>query len=204
MYRYVILFLLLVGVTLYVMSPRDPVPLVGAPTPQYYLEQAYAYFDTIDFFVFKGGAPHYAKDVIRWEWHPWLLLTGYGARSMQLDVLQKLYPTRITNRNCTVSEVAPQVRCSVSFAYLGHTNTTDIYEEFTFNELGEITFIEAWSETPEVRAQRDAGTLKRMSVISLDAQSQDPDVLDLRNRMKHPLYWWFCEAWRFVFSFIKL
>jgi hypothetical protein len=113
MRRLVLIIVLLLGVTLYGMSPVEPEQQTGALTPQYYLEQAYAYFDSIDFFVFKGVAPRYAKDVIRWEWHPWLLLTGYGARSMKLDVLQKLYPTRITNQNCTVHDVAPQVRCSV-------------------------------------------------------------------------------------------
>jgi hypothetical protein len=197
-----IILIVLLGATLYVMSPAMPAPH-GALTPEYYQNEAYSYFDSIDFFVFGRPAPHYAATVIRWEWHPWLLLTGSGSWSLKFDVLQKLYPTRIRNRNCTVHVSAPQVRCHVTFGYLGQTRTTAIYEEFTFNEAGEISFIEAWSDTPDIVTQAEAGTLKRMSLLSQQQDSQDPDVLDMRKRMQRPLYYWFIEAVRFSASLFK-
>lgn len=202
MLRNALVLIVLLGATLYVMSPAMPAPKT-ALTPEYFQNEAYAYFDSIDFFVFGRPAPHYASSVVRWEWHPWLQLTGYGRWSLKFDVLQKLYPTRIRNRNCSVHANAPQVRCHVTFGYIGQSKTAAIYEEFTFNEVGEISFIEAWSDTSDITAQAEAGTLKRMSVLAQQSDSQDPDVLDMRTRMQHPLYYWFIEAARFSMDLFK-
>ena len=37
----------------------------------------------------------------------------------------------------------------MTFIYKEHEEPVDIYEEFTFNNEGEITFIEAWTDSPE-------------------------------------------------------
>lgn len=183
------------------MSPAPSGP-IASQSPKYYIDEVNRYFDTIDFYTYGRPAPHYAENVIRWEWHPWLLLTGYGRWSMHFDVLQKLYPTHITNRSCASYDAAPQVRCHVSFAYIGSSRAIEIYEEFTFNDAGEIAFIEAWSDSPEVTAQAEAGTLKRMSLLHTDQSSTDPDVLDFRKHAAHPLYYWFIEAARFSASLL--
>jgi hypothetical protein len=171
----------------------------GAPGPDYYKDQANRYFDTLDFKLWLDPSPNYASDVIRWEHPPWLKLTGYGKAFMTtFDKLQTLYPTYVTKRVCTAYDVAPQTRCSVSFKYIGLASSTPIYEEFTFNDAGEITFIEAWSDSDKIAAEAKEGTLNRLSTKSAKGETSDPDVADLKQRMKHPLYYWVKEAMRFT------
>ena len=68
---------------------------------------------------------------------------------MKLDFFLTLYPTKVINRVCKGFNVQPFGRCHVTFMYKGHDGRVDIYEEFTFNDQGEITFIEAWTDSPE-------------------------------------------------------
>lgn len=50
--------------------------------PEHYIEQAGLYFDTLDTDAPPENIPDYNEFVARWEWEPWLLLTGYGERDM--------------------------------------------------------------------------------------------------------------------------
>ena len=47
----------------------------------HYEREALKYFDTLDVDAPEDSIPEYAPLVARWEWPPWLLLTGYGART---------------------------------------------------------------------------------------------------------------------------
>ena len=73
-------------------------------------------------------------------------LTGHRRWSLKLDRLLLLYPTKVINRKCRGFDVQPFGRCHVTFHYLKGDHLVDIYEEFTFNDAGEITFIEAWTD----------------------------------------------------------
>lgn len=89
--------------------------------------------------------PNYSNFVIRWEWPPWMLLTGFGKTAMiATDVMLKLNPTKYDMLDCRGFDTQPFCRCHVVFNYSG--TSCPIYEEFTFNDQGEITFIEAWSD----------------------------------------------------------
>lgn len=89
--------------------------------------------------------PNYSDRVVRWEWPPWLLLTGYTRRGLVVtDILLKLNPTSYDLIDCRFFEEQPFCRCHVIFNYSGEL--CPIYEEFIFNDQGEITFIEAWSD----------------------------------------------------------
>ena len=116
---------------------------------EYYAEQSNKYFDTLDTYAPRQSKPRYSKKVIRWEWYPWLKLTGYKSWMMKLDYFLTLYPTRVINRVCQGFSVQPFGRCHVTFIYKGNHEPVDIYEEFTFNNQGEITFIEAWTDSPD-------------------------------------------------------
>ena len=48
------------------------------------------------------------------------------------------------DRDCRFFEQQPFARCHVVFQY--ERGACPIYEEFVFNEQGEMTFIEAWSD----------------------------------------------------------
>ena len=148
----------------------------------YYLDQCDRYFNSLDTFANHAKKPNYAADVIRWEWPPWLKLTGHGARSMRIDALVRLYPTKVINRHYELTQDKPQARCNVSFKYFGRVKLVDIYEEFTFNQAGEITFIEAWSNSNHVT------TTGRLST--------NPDISDLDKRRSHPVYYWIKELAR--------
>ena len=89
--------------------------------------------------------PNYANRVVRWEWPPWLLLTGYTrAGLVWSDIFLKLNPTSYDLIDCQYFDEQPFCRCHVIFNYDGEL--CPIYEEFIFNDQGEITFIEAWSD----------------------------------------------------------
>jgi hypothetical protein len=117
-------------------------------TPEYYIEQSSKYFDTLDASASRESIPNYSELVARWEWPPWLKLTGIG-RAMMIDsdkLVVELTPSTVPTRDCRAFTVNPFGRCRVSFQYKG--GPCPIYEEFTFNDQGEMTFIEAWSDQP--------------------------------------------------------
>lgn len=65
------------------VSIIDTTSIIIAKTrsDEYYIEQAIAYFDSLD--TTKDNAkPKYHKHVARFEWPPWLLLTGLGREKM--------------------------------------------------------------------------------------------------------------------------
>ncbi|MBC7531766.1 MAG: hypothetical protein H7318_09325 [Oligoflexus sp.] len=99
--------------------------------------------------------PHYSPRVIRFELPPWLLTTGYGEKSMKnVDELLRLTPTDYKSIDCESFPVQPFGRCHVVFLYGRDDPKTakddrvecPIYEEFTFNDRGEMSFIEAWTD----------------------------------------------------------
>jgi hypothetical protein len=121
-------------------------PVQGA---DYFSEQGNRYFDTLDASADPDSKPNYSLDVARWEWPPWLLLTGYG-RDLTLAVdelvLAAFPDTTVPIRDCRGFDVAPFGRCHVVMKIDG--KDCPIYEEFTFNPQGEVTFVEAWSDLP--------------------------------------------------------
>ncbi len=113
----------------------------------YYIEQGVKYFQTMQSNIPNSVVPDYADLVIRWEWPPWLLLTGYTKYFLiSSDILLKLNPTRYYKLDCRYFDEQPLCRCHVIFDYSG--DSCPIYEEFTFNNQGQMTFIEAWSDYP--------------------------------------------------------
>ena len=85
----------------------------------YYAKQSDKYFDTLDSYADRKSKPLYGKTIIRWEWLPWLKLTGYKRFFMKFDYFLTWYPTRVINRVCKGFDVQPFGRCHVSFEYNG-------------------------------------------------------------------------------------
>ncbi len=115
----------------------------------WYKDQGERYFDSLDASADVSSRPTYAELVARWEWPPWLLLTGYGrdlTEAVDAVVLVAIPDTTVPERDCRVFDEQPFTRCRVNFDYSGQA--CPIYEEFTFNDQGEITFVEAWSDQP--------------------------------------------------------
>jgi hypothetical protein len=125
--------------------------LTPTQTPEYYVAQAELYFDTLDVDAPPENIPDYSEFVARWEWEPWLLLTGYGRQDMEqtAQALRQFDPSTVPFRDCRFFEEQPFARCYVSFTYEG--GPCPIYEEFVFNDAGETTFIEAWSDLDGLR-----------------------------------------------------
>jgi len=94
--------------------------------------------------------PNYSERVARWEWPPWLILTGYGREDMisTSKTLKQFDPSTVPIRDCRAFDKQPFARCYVVFEY--EEGPCPIYEEFTFNDAGEMTFIEAWSDLPHL------------------------------------------------------
>lgn len=122
--------------------------LIPTQSAEHYKDQANMYFDTLDVDADRERIPEYAELVARWEWPPWLLLTAYTAEDMTqtADVLRVVDPSTVPERDCRFFDVQPFARCYVEFEY--GEGRCPIYEEFTFNDQGETTFIEAWSNLP--------------------------------------------------------
>lgn len=184
--------------------------LTPTQTPEYYDDQALRYFDTLDVDADRDRTPTYSELVARWEWPPWLLLTAYGRDDMvqTADTLRVVDPSTVPERDCRFFETQPFARCYVSFEY--EEGPCPIYEEFTFNDQGETTFIEAWSDLPELlpnapddpwgeRADfprlstRVPGLGNETGRIDLDSEwmrqaaEDDPDVADFALRASD---WW--------------
>ena len=176
---------------------------------EYYIEQSSAYFDTMDYTVDLDEWPPYSERVARWEWPPWLKLTAYTREVIEAtDTLLKLYPSVVPERECQAFDEHPFGRCYVVFYYDDHDGLgCPIYEEFTFNDQGEITFIEAWSDLDGLRPQSvedrwaEAADIDRLSarvpglgndegLIDLDsdammaAAAADADVADFVTRAR--------------------
>lgn len=182
--------------------------LVPHQAPEYYVDQALKYFDTLDATADPNSVPRYSALVARWEWPPWLKLTGYGRQMMtSIDKLLVIVtPSTVPWRDCRAFSTQPFARCRVSFDYDGRG--CPIYEEFTFNDEGEMTFIEAWSDAPGLLPMLDEADLwgegpsvHRLSTalpglgdahgrLSLNAAwmkqaaSRDPEIADFVRRAK--------------------
>ena len=124
-------------------------------SPDYYADEANKYFDTLDIDADRARIPTYSALVARWEWPPWLLLTGYTRENLieTADVLRDADPSTVPVRDCRGFAEQPFARCYVVFEY--EEGPCPIYEEFTFNDLGEMTFIEAWSDREGMRPTLD-------------------------------------------------
>lgn len=122
--------------------------LVADRPEAYYLEQADLYFDTLDSRADPALVPAYSERVARWEWPPWLYLTGYGREQIITTTrgAHAIDPSTVESRACRFFADQPFVRCYVVFRYEG--GDCPIYEEFTYSDTGEMTFVEAWSDQP--------------------------------------------------------
>ncbi len=147
--------------------------LVPTMEPEYYVDQANKYFDTLDTSRPEDSIPNYSDLVARWEWPPWLLLTGYERQPM-IDsslLLREGDPSTVPERDCRFFEEQPFARCYVVFEY--EHGPCPIYEEFVFNDAGEMTFIEAWSDIPGMLPFTDEN----------DRWAEGPDVNRLSTRV---------------------
>lgn len=188
--------------------------LTPKQSPEYYIEQSLKYFDTLDIEASEESIPNYAELVARWEWPPWLLLTGYGKETMEstAKILRQFDPSTVPERDCRAFDVQPFGRCYVVFEYEG--GACPIYEEFTFDDEGEMTFIEAWSDLPGMRpmeegdkwAQADdfprlstripglgneTGTIALENEWMNQAAQEDEDIAEFQKRAGDQWkYWW--------------
>jgi len=186
---------------------------------QYYIEQSMLYFNTMDTAEDRDLGPNYSEWVARWEWPPWLKLTAFGREHLVAgDLLLRRFPSTIPERDCRAFDTNPFGRCRVTFYYEAHGGLgCPIYEEFTFNEAGEMTFIEAWSDLdgkrpmdPEKDPWAEHGEIHRMSTklpglgnsdgaIDLDspamaaAENADPEVHDFVERALNYYDRWLAE-----------
>jgi hypothetical protein len=173
----------------------------------YYIEQSNGYFNTMDYNQDMDVIPPYSERVVRWEWPPWLRLTGYTRTEiLASDALLRLLPSTIPERDCRAFDEQPFGRCYVTFYYDDHEGLgCPIYEEFTFNDAGEITWIEAWSDLPGMLPSppddpwaegedvsrlstripglgNEAGRIDPEGQAMIDAGLSDADVEDFRQR----------------------
>jgi hypothetical protein len=186
-------------------------------TPEYYADQSSRYFDTLDVDADPKSVPNYSALVARWEWPPWLLLTGYEREQMIAlgDLLKQFDPSTVPVRDCRAFAVQPFGRCYVVMEYEG--GACPIYEEFTFNDAGEMTFIEAWSDLPGMLPTADAadrwaegvdvhrlstripglgnatGTIDLNSVPMAQAAATDADIADFVTRARDFWNTWYAE-----------
>ena len=137
------------------------------------------------------------------------MLTAFGAEHIEnTDLLLRAYPSTIPERECLFFDQQPFARCRVVFYYDDPEHEgrgCPIYEEFAFNDAGEMTVIEAWSDVDGLLPLADddpwaeADDFERISTRipglgtasgQLDingemyaaAAADDPLLMDLKNR----------------------
>ena len=189
--------------------------LTPTQTADHYVTQAEYYFDTLDTSALEENVPNYHPQVARWEWPPWLLLTAYGDDPMiEGNALLKIIdPSTVPTRDCRFFETQPFARCYVDFVYEKDTTPCPIYEEFTFNDAGAMTFIEAWSYLPGLSPVTEGdmwgeaddfprlanripglgnatGTFDLQSRYMTQAAAADPEVADFAMRAEDWQLWW--------------
>ncbi len=183
MTRLLALFLFVIGCQ---AEPVDPCVEAGddalstclSPTMDeaHYVQWSDGYFNTMDSEQDRDVVPPYSELVARWEWPPWLKLTAFGYDNiLATDQLLRLYPSTIPERDCRFFAEQPFGRCRVVFYYEDEAHEgrgCPIYEEFTFNDAGEITWIEAWSDLP--------GFLPMDGAVDPWAEGEDVDRLSTR------------------------
>ena len=188
--------------------------LTPTQSPEYYVEQGLKYFDTLDIDADPESVPDYSPLVARWEWPPWLKLTGFDKQTMISTsvALKQFDPSTVPIRDCRYFDVQPFCRCYISFDYEG--SPCPIYEEFTFNDQGQMTFIEAWSNLPgllpmdpDVDPWAEAAGFPRLAtrvpglgnaegLIDLasewmhEAEAADADVADFAMRARDQWRYW--------------
>ena len=191
--------------------------LTPQQTAAYYAAQSVVYFDSFDTSASRASLPLYAERVARWEWPPWLKLTGYGKDTMSEGDALVLgsTPSTVPVRDCRGFTSQPFGRCHVSFQYA--EGSCGIYEEFTFNDQGEMTFIEAWSDLPGLWPMTSAddrwaeqpgahrlstrlpglgsstGRIDPWSTAMAQAAATDPEIADFVARAKNFTASWLDE-----------
>lgn len=115
---------------------------------KYYIRQCDVYFNSLEpkYQFFK---PNYSKKICRWEWPSSVFLTGYGCKTVHsIDTILRTYPCLCIEREHRFFKQQPFARSIVTFHYGNDAKTkmkpTRMYFEFTFNDQGQITFIESW------------------------------------------------------------
>lgn len=116
--------------------------------PTYYIGQCDVYFNSLES-NFRFFKPSYSKLVTRWEWSSSSHLTGYGRNTIHaVDSFMRNYPCIYMEREHRFFMQQPFARSMVT-CYFGNdiqakAHPIKFYYEFTFNDVGEITFIECW------------------------------------------------------------
>ena len=160
--------------------------------PNYFTQQVEQYFDSLQ----TGSTlfPNYAPDVVRFEWQPWLLLTGNGSDNIKFvdsEIRKYTGYCQVKNRKHRYVKKLNMVQSTVEFFYNNSTNPIKIYEELTFNKEGQISFIEAWINTDykvDGKLQLPSrgkdgfpeGEIKRMSLAT--PESEEGKELDKRKK----------------------
>ncbi|MTI04725.1 hypothetical protein E1180_04255 [Roseibium denhamense] len=191
-------------------------------TAEYYKAEGYRYFDTLDSYASRTSKPRYAPYVLRWEWPPWLYLTGHKDHWMALDKILIFFPTEVVDRTCEAFKTQPFSRCRVTFHFKWAGDHVPIYEEFTFNDAGEITFVEVWSDEAGLRPMdpvtdywAEAPGIARLSTRIpglgnpvgrynrrqlAELARADKELADLQMRMRLPVLAWTAATVRFLFD----
>ncbi len=182
----------------------------------YYVDEALKYFDTLDVEADRDRVPEYSELVARWEWPPWLLLTAFDRETMHstANSLRSLDPSTVPTRDCRAFPEQPFARCYIVFEY--EEGPCPIYEEFTFNDQGETTWIEAWSDLPGHLPFEDpndrwgegattrlgtrvpglgnaTGRVDLESEWMMNAAAADADVADFALRASDQWFYWYEE-----------
>jgi hypothetical protein len=115
-------------------------------TAAYYLDQASAYFSSLDP-AHNKARPTYDTNVLRYEWAPWWGDDGWGKQNTgSLDWFLRFKPATVNTLKCRFFDKAPYARCYVNLSY-SDGNVCPIYEEFSSLPGGKMSFVEAWTAT---------------------------------------------------------
>lgn len=101
-------------------NPADESKVTGQllHDSEYYKKQADLYFDTLQSEpIILPERPNYSAHVVRWEWKPWLLLTGYGAAGIRAsDGITREACARVcVDRTHKYFDTHPYARSTVTF-----------------------------------------------------------------------------------------
>ena len=122
-------------------------PLMAKEQAEYYKKQCDVYLDTLAATLHPDEIPNLSENVLRWDWTRQELTSRNRDTLIAMDVFcTAMAPDRVTGRQHKIYQEQPLGRSKVQFESEDGSggDVREMYMEFTFNEKGQISFVESW------------------------------------------------------------
>ncbi|KAL7556649.1 hypothetical protein ACA910_017588 [Epithemia clementina (nom. ined.)] len=154
-------------------NDSDGPSLMAPEQAEYYIKQCDIFLNTLTTTLRPAKIPNLSKTVMRWDWsHD--RLTG---RNRDTLIAMDIFATAVAPEQSVESEhkiyqQQPLGRSMVQFQSVKSGDLRTLYIEFTFNDEGEISFVEVWPLDKYQECIVQDGLSSRLSKIIMNGTRQ--------------------------------